>query len=346
MSVAVLHHLTVDDNQERRTLHSLNTAAEALLQLSDQPGVEDVVINPDNTLWVNRTGSGFEFVRKFPKEKTDSILRQIASAQGLEFHSRCPVLETDFPGNGARVTGLRSPLVSGVAMALRPHPKIQYTLADYVKAGVITHRQDPSNAKTSRKQFADDARGKSHAEILSLAILSRQNVVVGGSTGSGKTTCLNMVFDEVGRLCPNDRVVGIEDTRELQWYGIKNCVPLLSSVEMPTERCLHVSLRLKPHRIVVGEVRTPAVASTLVSAWNTGHRGGIATVHSDDALSTLQRFEELLGDGYSRPAIARAINVIVHIDVDDNNSAGRKIREVLLVHGFNTKTGEYDYEFV
>lgn len=334
------------DTQEQRNLHSLSVAAESLLKLADQPGVEDVVVNPDGTLWTNRTGVGFEFVRKFPPASTDAILRQIASFQGLEFNSRRPILETDFPGNGARVTGLRPPLVSAVTMAIRPHPKTQFTLDDYVKAGIITHREDPRNTRTSRQQFVELVRGRSHAEILSLAVVHRQNIIVGGSTGSGKTTALNMAFSEIGRLCQNDRVVGIEDTRELQWYGIKNCVPLLSSVEMPTEQCLHVSLRLKPHRVVVGEVRTAGVANTLISAWNTGHRGGIATVHSDDAVSTLQRFEELLGDGYSRSAIARAINLIVHIDVDDDIPAGRKIREVLLVHGFNAKTHEYDCEFV
>lgn len=344
--MANLAVMAPDDDQQSRKLSSLHAAAAELLGLADQPGVEDVVVNPDETLWVNTTGEGFKFVRRFPKRSTDAILRQIASIREMEFSSTCPILETDFPGNGARVTGLRSPIVTEVSMAIRPHPKVKHTLSDYVAAGILTHRDDPANRRTSRQEFVDAARGKTHEEILSLAIRSKQNIIVAGSTGAGKTTALNMAFSEIGQLCPNDRIVGIEDTRELQWYGIKNCVPLLSSITVPIERCLTASLRLKPHRIIVGEVRTKAVAETLVEAWNTGHRGGLATVHSDDAVSTLQRFEELLGDGYSRSAIARAINVIFHIDVSDFVPAGRKIREVLLVQKYDKSTGQYGCEFV
>jgi Flp pilus assembly CpaF family ATPase len=344
--MATVLTLQSSDSQEQRVLASLGSEARILLELVEQPRVEDVVVNPDGTLWINKTGEGFTQHGRFAQAKLEYVLRQIAHIQGLEFSSQHPVLETDFPGNGARVTGLRPPIVSGVTLAIRPHPKVRYSLKDYVNAGILTEKSDPLNARTNREEFIESCRGKNHAEILSLAVASRQNIVVGGSTGSGKTTALNMVFDEVGQVCPRDRIVGIEDTRELQWYGIQNCVPLLSSLRVSAEDCLRVSLRLKPHRIVVGEVRTKAVASTLIEAWNTGHRGGVATVHSDDALSTLQRFEELLGDKESRPSIARAVNVVFHIDVCDSLPAGRKIREVLLVHTFNSKTHEYEYEFV
>src|SRR5436305_1704104 len=93
----------LSETQAGRNLDSLRIAAKSLLELADQPGVEDVVVNPDGMLWVNKTGAGFEFVRKYSQASLHSILLQIASSQGLDFNYRCPILETDFPGSGARV---------------------------------------------------------------------------------------------------------------------------------------------------------------------------------------------------------------------------------------------------
>jgi type IV secretion system protein VirB11 len=334
---------TIIETQASRRQTALRVSAGELLGLGAEKSVEDVVINPDGSLWVNRTGEGFRCLGQRPEAWVRAVLLQIAYEQGFEFNSQHPILETDIPDNGARITGLCPPIVRGVSLAIRPHPKVKYTLDDYTRAGIISRKDDPLNSRTHRVSFLDQVRGKDHGEILALAVQYRQNILMGGSTGSGKTTCLNMLFSEIGRLCPDDRIVGIEDTLELQWQGIRNHVSLLASNGITTQRCLETALRLKPHRIVVGEVRKRAAARALLDAWNTGHRGGMATVHADDARSTLQRFEELLRDS-DRPAIARALNVVVFIDECDQLAAGRKLKEILIVHGY--EKGDYKLESV
>jgi len=333
------------ETQHSRRMRALSVSARELIELAGEKGVEDVVVNPDHSLWVNRTGEGFQFVRKVPEESIKSILLQIAFHQGFKFSTENPILETDLPENGARITGLCRPIVRGVALAIRPHPKVRYTMSDYRSAGIVTRKHDPLNAKSQRDRFLDLAQGKDHDEIFSLAIQYRQNILVGGATGAGKTTFLNMLFSEIGRLCPRDRIVGIEDTLELQWDAIPNYVSLLASNGISAARCLETTLRLKPHRIVVGEVRKKAAARALLEAWNTGHRGGIATVHADDARSVLQRFEELLRES-DRPAIARALNVVAFIDECEHVSAGRKLKEVFIINGYDRKKGVYKLEAV
>jgi type IV secretion system protein TrbB len=326
-------------------MRALGHSARELIDLVGQKGIEDIVVNPDSSLWVHRTGEGFQFVRHVPEEWIKAILLQIAFQQGFQFSPEHPILETDIPENGARLTGLCRPIVRGVALTIRPHPKVKYTKPDYIRAGIVSCLDDPRNAKTRRAQFLDLVRGKDHGEILSLAIQYRQNILVGGSTGAGKTTFLNMLFSEIGRLCPQDRIVGIEDTLELQWSDIPNHVPLLASHGISAARCLETALRLKPHRIVVGEVRKTKAARALLDAWNTGHRGGLATVHADDGISTLQRFEEILRENV-RPAIARAVNVVAFIDECEHIQAGRKLKEILIIHGYDKRKGEYELEAV
>jgi type IV secretion system protein TrbB len=169
--------------------------------------------------------------------------------------------------------------------------------------------------------------------------------LVVGSTGSGKTTLVNAILDALAQLTPNDRVVSIEDTTELQ-CPVKNYLDLRAVGGVTMLECLRACMRLKPTRIVVGEVRG-AEAHTLLKAWNTGHPGGAATIHANDAVSGLVRLESLIAEATSAPQqilIAEAVDVVVFIDEESELAAGRKVKEVLLVTGY--RNGQYQVERV
>ena len=155
----------------------------------------------------------------------------------------------------------------------------------------------------------------------------------------------NAVLDVMAQVAPHDRVVSIEDTTELQ-CSVQNHVDLLAVGSVSMLDCLRACMRLKPTRIVVGEVRG-AEAHTMLKAWNTGHPGGAATVHANDALSGLIRLESLVAEATSAPQhtlIAEAVDLVVFVDQEPELIAGRKVREVALVTGY--REGRYQVEYV
>ena len=157
----------------------------------------------------------------------------------------------------------------------------------------------------------------------------------------------NGIIAEWAELTPNDRVVIIEDTPELQ-CSLPNHVQLLATAHVSQADLLVASLRLIPRRILVGEVREEEPARVLLGAWNTGHSGGLATIHANDALSGLRKLETLIG-GHSasvRERIAAAIDVVIFIDGEESLPAGRKVREVLVMRSFDRRTEDYAVTYV
>jgi type IV secretion system protein VirB11 len=346
-ALTLIHSAHTAETQDQRRINTLRTLSQPIIDHLAEPDVEDLAVNTDGCLWIKHKGAGFQKHGTFSKHTTLSMLSQVASLKRLLFSESTPVLETDFPLDGSRITGLRSPIVDGAAMAFRSHPKRLYTLADYESAGIITAKTDPINRLLRRDTFKEEAQGKSHADVFRLAIQHKKNIVMVGSTGSGKTTALNMLAHEISCQFPLDRVVLIEDTREVQLRGMQNCVSLLAAGRISFAKCLKVSLRLNPDRIFVGEVRDQ-VARTLIDAWNTGHRGGIATVHADNAFAGLQRFEEMLPGRArdNRSSISRAVNLVIFIDEEPGIAAGRKIREVLLLDGYDSQSDKYLFTYL
>jgi len=151
--------------------------------------------------------------------------------------------------------------------------------------------------------------------------------------------------DALAHLTPNDRVISIEDTTELQ-CAVKNFLDLRAVGGVTMLECLRACMRLKPTRIVVGEVRG-AEAHTLLKAWNTGHPGGAATIHANDGLSGLIRLESLVAEATNAPQqslIAEAVDLVIFVDEEPQLRAGRKVKEVLLVTGY--RDGQYLTEHV
>ena len=354
----VLESSAVLDTQEIRQLEAVREDAGLLWRHLQEPAVTDVVVNADGKLWVKRAGAGFTDEGLFPPQATKRLLLQIASIKQVEFNHRHPILQTDFPLDGSRIEGICSPVTHGSILALRTRPRKVYTHEDFIETKIVTTKADPVNARRRRSRLTAEMAGLDHGQIIDLAVRNYLNLVIAGATGSGKTTAINMLLDLVQRRCPNDRVVTIEDTMELQ-CSVPNIVALFENEthNVTMWDCLKASMRLIPTRIVVGEVRD-AAANVMLMAWQTGHPGGFCSVHANDALEALYRIERCLSSpgrqGVQVPAsvasarseIARVVNLVLFFEGDDDLPAGRKLREVLLVKGYNPETDRYDYEYV
>jgi type IV secretion system protein VirB11 len=306
---------------------------------------EDILLNADSTLWVKRTHGHFEVVGKMTSAQALSAFGTIAAIRDTVINHENPILETELPTDGSRFEGLIPPVVRQPVFAIRQRPRCVFTLTDYETAGILTDKKDVLNRQRHRDHFIELVRGKRHVEVIRAAIEQRKNILVAGSTGSGKTTFINAVLDELAAISPADRVLIIEDTPELQ-CNVKNSVALLAVGRVSMLDCLRACMRLKPTRIVVGEVRG-AEALSMLKAWNTGHPGGAASVHANDARGALIRLESLVAEATGAPQqqlIAEAVNVVVFVDCEPTIKAARKVREVAVVMGY--REGAYELEYV
>ena len=318
---------------------------ETVLRALADGRTEDLVLNPDSRLWVKRQGEGFQCIGEMPPAQAQTAMGTIAAQKGTVINHDRPILETELPIDGSRFEGLMPPVVSRPTFAIRQRPRRIFTLEDYEQAGILSDSQDPMNRRRWRNDFQNAVRSLSHAEVIRAAIAEKKNILIVGSTGSGKTTLVNAILEALIKLAPHDRVISIEDTIELQ-CPVENYVDLRAVGNVTMLDCLRACMRLKPTRIVVGEVRG-AEAHVMLKAWNTGHPGGVATVHANDALSGLVRLESLVSEATSAPMqslIAEAVDLVVFIDEEADLAAGRKVRQLLLVNGY--ENGRYSVEYL
>jgi type IV secretion system protein VirB11 len=337
--------VTSIDQQVRLDAKLRRELGDVILQALADERTEDIVLNPNSRLWVKLQGSGFECVGEMPAAQAQTAIGTIAAQRGTVVNSDQPFLEAELPIDGSRFEGILPPVTSCPVFAIRLRPRRIFTLEDYEVGGILTGQSDPMNRLYRRGNFLDLVHGRPHAEIIRLAVKEKKNILVVGSTGSGKTTLVNAILDALARIAPRDRVITIEDTIELQ-CPVQNCVDLRAVGSVTMLDCLRASMRLKPTRIVVGEVRG-AEAHVMLKAWNTGHPGGAATVHANDAISGLVRLESLVAEATSAPQqnlIAEAIDLVVFIDEESDLAAGRKVRELLVVTGYDS--GRYVVEYV
>jgi type IV secretion system protein VirB11 len=338
---------TVATDQNGRVVEKLRRElGRQILDLMEDPGTEDIVLNPDGLLWACRLGDGFIHVGKMPAEQAYSVVGTIASCRETIINYDHPILETELPLNGARFEAIVPPVVHGPVFAIRLRPRKIFTLEHYKAAGILTHKDDPMNRSRGRKRgFIEAVRGLDHSEIIRKAVRERMNILLVGATGSGKTTLANAVLDAVATETPNDRVVTVEDTFELQ-CGVKNSVDLRVMGSASLDDCVRACLRLRPTRIVVGEVRGRE-ALELLKSWATGHPGGVATIHGEHALEGLIQLENYVAEATSaskQTLIGGTVHLVVSIDLEANLAAGRKVREVAVVSGY--ESGQYRLEYV
>jgi len=289
--------------------------AEILTPLDD-PKVVEIMLNPDGTLWVDRLGEGMRQTASIDAVRALTIVNTVAAMLNTVVTPEHPILECELPLDGSRFEALIPPLVERASFALRKKATLVFSLADYVDKGIMTQAQ---------------MRG------IEQAVASRHNVLVCGGTGTGKTTLANAILDAVARIDGEHRVVVIEDTRELQ-VNAENVVFLRTSDNTDMTRLLRATMRLRPDRIVVGEVRDGS-ALALLKAWNTGHPGGVGTVHANDASAALIRIGQLIQEAGVPPnpeLIAEAVNVVVSIK---RTADGRRVEEVAAVRGWSASGG-------
>ena len=284
------------------------------------PAVIEIMVNPDGALRLDRLGEGrTDTGARYDPAQVERIIRLVASHARTEVHAASPIVSAELPphgeGAGERFEGVLPPVSLAPCFSIRkPAAKI-YTLLDYVSDGIMP---------------ADTAR------LLSLAVVDRKNILVAGGTSSGKTTLANALLAEMAHL--DERVILIEDTRELQ-CAVSDVVALRTRPGIVGMADLvRSTLRLRPDRIIVGEVRG-AEALDMLKAWNTGHLGGIATVHANSAVSALYRLEQLVQETVvtvPRRLIAEAIDMIVFIA---GRGLARRVETIARVAGVDPGGG-------
>jgi type IV secretion system protein VirB11 len=285
--------------------------------LEDEAVIE-VMLNPDGRLWIDRLSNGLiDTGETLSAADGERIVRLVAHHVGAEVHAGSPRVSAELPGSGERFEGLLPPVVAAPAFAIRKPAVAVFTLDDYVARGIMTSEQ---------------------ARTLKDAVAARKNILLAGGTSTGKTTLTNALLAEVAKS--SDRVVLIEDTRELQCKA-PNLVALRTKDGVATlSDLVRSSLRLRPDRIPVGEVRG-AEALDLLKAWGTGHPGGIGTIHAGSALGALRRLEQLIQEAVitvPRALIAETINLVA---VLTGRGADRRLAELALVSGLGD-AGDYD----
>ncbi|WP_438502439.1 P-type conjugative transfer ATPase TrbB [Albidovulum aquaemixtae] len=289
----------------------------AIARFLEDPMIVEVLLNPDGRLWIDRLSEGLSDTgATLSAADGERIVRLVAHHVGAEVHAARPRVSAELPETGERFEGLLPPVVTAPCFAIRKPAVAVFTLADYVAAGIMTETQ---------------------SALLRGGVAARANILVAGGTSTGKTTLTNALLAEVAGS--SDRVVIIEDTRELQCTA-PNLVALRTKDGVASlSDLVRSSLRLRPDRIPIGEVRG-AEALDLLKAWGTGHPGGIGTIHAGSALGALRRMEQLIQEAVvtvPRALIAETIDLIA---VLSGRGANRHLAELARVDGLGLD-GDY-----
>ncbi len=291
-----------------------------LLEAIFDPLMTDIMVNEDGRVWFEAHGRGlYEAGFRIPATQTESLIGTVAAAFGTVANADHPIVEGELPVGRIRFEGLMPPVVRQASWAMRLPARVLYTIENYLRDGIITAR---------------------HTEVFRDAIDRKLNILLTGGTGSGKTTLAGAIINEmVLRSDPSDRYVLLEDTPEIQCRA-QNLLSLRTddNAGIDMTRLVRTTMRLRPTRIIVGEVRDGA-ALALLKAWNTGHLGGAATVHGNSAGEALTRLEDLVQEAGVPPRpklIAQTINLIAFIE---KTASGRRVTELVRVDGYSSENG-------
>lgn len=294
-----------------------------LSALSDDE-IYEILLNPDGTLWVDGYKGKHEYGKMAP-DAAKNLINTVASVSDEIVTNKNPSfsgelwveIKEDF--KLFRFQAFIPPIVTYPAFAIRKRAGTVIPLQDYVKDEIITQEQEI---------------------IIKESVEKRMSILVIGGTQSGKTTFCNAILDCIAKTHPEDRVIIIEDTQELK-CSVKDSVTMRSSPSKSMNDLIFDSMRIRPDRIIIGEVRGKE-AHSLIKAWNTGHPGGVSTIHANSAQSGLLRLEQLIMEAGVAPvpeAIAEAVNLLVYIQKTNNGKKGRKVTSILKLVGYDKKEG-------
>ena len=299
---------------ERRLEALRHALGETILAALEEPAVVEIMANPDGRLVLDRVGAGRSDTGcALSIEARDRAIRLIADYVGETVTRDNPRLSGVLPGTGERFQGVLPPIASAPAFSIRKRPAVVWRLEDYVRDGMMSRAQ---------------------ADVLRIAASERCNILISGGTGSGKTTLANAVLAEPAFA--EDRVFLIEDTPELQSsaWDVVSVMTRRQPLPIGVADLVRDALRMRPDRIVIGEMRDGAAALETLKSWNTGHPGGLSTVHANSATEALRRMEDLIGEVASQvplKMIGDAVDRVVHIR---RTPQGRCIEAVIAVNGF------------
>ncbi|EEP5037152.1 P-type conjugative transfer ATPase TrbB [Vibrio parahaemolyticus] len=284
-----------------------------LLQALNDPKTVELMLNADGKVWLEKLGEPMHCIGTLRPAQAQAIIETIAGYHGKEVTRSNPILEGEFPLDGSRFAGQLPPIVPAPTFAIRKKAVAIFTLDQYVESGIMTAAQK---------------------DVLVEAVAAHRNILVIGGTGSGKTTLVNAIINQMVITDPAERVFIIEDTGEIQ-CAAENHVQFHTSLDVSMTALLKTTLRMRPDRILVGEVRG-AEALDLLDAWNTGHEGGAATLHANNATAGLARLKSLITRNSAAPAeieplIGEVVHIVVHIA---RTPSGRRIQEILEVSGY------------
>ncbi|MEE3156360.1 MAG: P-type conjugative transfer ATPase TrbB [Pseudomonadota bacterium] len=315
--------MTADISDLRRRRMLITALGDDIGRALRDTQVAEIMLNPDGALRLDRLGEGrVDTGIRLPPDQAERIIRLVAAYARAEVHEEFPIISAELPARadgqaGERFEGILPPVATGPCFSIRKPAWRLHTLDDYVRDGLMP-------AQTG--------------EALRSAIRERRNILVAGGTSSGKTTLANALLAEMAGQ--DARIIQIEDTRELQ-SPLPDTVALRTRAPGVTMSTLvRSTLRLRPDRIIVGEVRGPE-ALDMLKAWNTGHPGGLATIHANGALAALYRLEQLCQEAVvtvPRQLIAEAIDIVVFIS---GRGTARRVSNLARVTGLDLATGAY-----
>jgi pilus assembly protein CpaF len=293
----------VDDRSLQRLTSSLAADLQGygpLEPLLGDPLVTDIVVNGPSEVWVDRgLGMQLTVVRFAGDSGVRRLAQRLASSVGRRFDDAAPFVDAPL-AHGVRLHAVLPPLVDRISLVLRIPRHRAWSLADLVTSGMVAPDLEP---------------------VLRTLVERRQTFLVTGGTGSGKTTLLNALL---GLVPPTERLVVVEDTRELapshpHVVLLQTRPPNIEGAgAVSLQDLVRQTLRMRPDRLVIGEVRGAEVVD-LLTAFNTGHAGGSATVHANSAVDAVPRLEALAAlGGLRRDALHRlvvaALDAVVHLD--------------------------------
>jgi type IV secretion system protein VirB11 len=294
----------------------------------DEDGVTDLMLNADGRLWLDRAGQSREDTgRVLAAADAEAALRLIAHDCGVPLTRTAPVLSATLPRTGERIAATIPPVTARPTFAIRKPPAVTFELAAFSpNSGEATQGAEEGSDRPSPGD------GSLVLRALRAAVAERRNILIAGSTGSGKTSCLSALLQipSVRR----DRCLVLEDTREIA-VPAPDHVRMLTSGEVTMRTLVQLSLRYRPDRIILGEARSGDAAIELIHAMNTGHSGSFCTVHANSARDALGRIEDLCAEVCPQPpcrSIATAIGCIAFLR---RTATGREISEVLFVDGWD-----------
>ena len=290
-----------------RYLEMLNTAlGESIIEFLEDDDVIEVMVNPDGKLHVDTLTQGkYYSLIEIPVEKVFNIIKIVAACHNQIVNEKSPQISTTIPFNGARFQGWLPPIVNKPIFNIRKRALRIFTLEDYVADDIIT---------------------KDQKAILQAAIIEKKNIIIAGSTSSGKTTLANALLHELSYT--GDRVIVLEDTPELQ-LSCEDMVTMRTSSEISMQALVKGALRMRPDRIIVGEVRD-RTAFDLLKAWNTGHPGSFCTLHANSAKDSITRLEDLIREVIPivpSHLIVNAVDIIIFIA---RNTQGKRYIESIV----------------